>query len=821
MDHASDKPAFSLFAQLFLLSAGVLGFEITLTRLFSISQFYHFAFMVVSIALLGFGASGTFLSLFPEITRLPLDRWQKILGTATAFSMLGAYLFTNHFPFDSFQIAWNRNQFLLMLLHYFILSLPFLFAGAFISLCLTKHSDIAGRIYAVNMGGSATGCLLAMIFPFFGGGEGAAIYCSALVSASVLCTLKKRETWNSLVWLNALLLIIAISDVILVAFGFPHPEIFQLKISPYKSLSYAMQYPQARLISQKWNSFSRVDVVRSAGIRSLPGLSIRFTQQPPPQDGLFVDGDDLSPILLSESDLEFLAYLPLSVVGSFVEQPNTLVLEPRGGLDILSVIGLGARRVTAVELNPLIVQSATWIYAHPKVTLHSGLDRSYLRQSAESYDLIVLSLTNSFHPIRSGAYSLMEDYRNTVEAYADALARLSDTGVLFITRWLQSPPSESLRTFATLIQALERHHLQPGEHIIAFRSYNTISFIASRSQFPREKVEAFKTTCEQLAFDLVYYPGIREEETNRFTVLPEPIYYRLFMQLLQSPDREHFFQTYPYEVKPSTDDHPFFGHYFKWSQFKQVIEEFGKSWQPFGGAGFLVLILLLIVVLIVAIVLIWVPVGFASMQQKKALTAKEMELTSIVKGFPLPVMAYFFFIGLAYLLVEIPLIQKFILYLGHPAYALSLVLFSLLTFSALGSLISHRLKPNIVLPILVILVLSTPWILNLLFTATLGLNIVLRISLSLITMMPLGLLMGIPFPSGVIQIYAMFQRKSLIPWVWAVNGTASVLASIIAALLALSAGFMVVFWSGAACYFLAWICFMALRYLFPLPHPLQ
>lgn len=816
MEYISEKPARGLLAELFILSAGVLGFEITLTRLYSVSQFYHFAFMIVSVALLGFGASGTLLCLFHEASQQRFSTWCRVSGTGTALSMLGAYLFTNHLPFDSFQIAWNRSQLILMLVHYLVLSIPFLCAGTFISLCLTRYTEVAGRIYAVNMGGSALGCLLGMLYPQFGGGEGTVVFFSAFVAMAVLLTLRKKDFFSLLPWVNVLILSLAIADLVLVSLGYSHPSSMRLKISPYKGLSYALQYPDAYLISQKWNSFSRVDLVHSAGIRSLPGLSIKFPEPPPPEDGIFVDGNDLSPVILPGSDYKFVHFLPLSIAMSFLDQPKTLVLEPRGGLDLLTAVELGAKEVTAVELNPLIVKNAAWIYALPEVTLNLGLDRSFLRQSDARYDLIIVSLTNSYHPIRSGAYSLIEDYRNTVEAYTDAFSRLNEKGILFITRWLQDPPSESLRTFATLIHALEHHQLTPETHLIAFRSYNTISFIASRSTFTQDQLDHFKAKCEQLAYDLVYYPGINAEETNRFTILPEPIHYQLSLQLLQIPDRQEFYRTYPYDVSPSTDDHPFFGHYFKWSQLKQIIREYGKTWQPFGGAGFLILVLLLVVVLIIAVILIWLPMAFTSLRKKQTGHQVEAPQSTVASNeYPLPVMSYFAFIGLAYLFVEIPLIQKFILFLGHPAYALAVVLFSLLTFSALGSMTSHRVKSTLTLGILVITLLATPWALNAIFSFTLGYSIFIRIILSIVTIMPLGFLMGIPFPSGIIQLRAFPNTKRIVPWIWAVNGTASVVASILAALLALSSGFKWVFWLGAICYLCAYISFMVLRYLYP------
>ncbi|MEW6405902.1 MAG: hypothetical protein AB1649_29285, partial [Chloroflexota bacterium] len=258
---------------------------------------------------------------------------------------------------------------------------------------------------------------------------------------------------------------------------------------------------------------------------------------------------------------------------------------------------------------------------------------------------------------------------------------------------------------------------------------------------------------------------------------------------------------YDYDVRPPTDDHPFFGHSLKWAQAPQVLAEFGKAWQPFGGAGYFVIVALLILAIILAAVLILLPVAILKRPDRNA-----------ASPFPMRNLLYFGLLGFAFLFVEIPLLQRFILYLGQPAYAFTAVLFSLLFFSGLGSRLSDRIPLRLSLPTLVTLILAAPLLLPRLFAWTLGLPLTIRLGLTALVLSPLGLLMGVPFPAGIRLMKREQDRNpesealgGSVPWIWAVNGAASVVASILSALLALTFGFGWVLRLGAFCYAGAWI----------------
>jgi hypothetical protein len=783
----------ALYVGLFLLSAATLALQVNLTRIFSVAQFYHFAFMAVSLALLGFGASGTFLTLFPRLRGRDPARTLTVLCWGFALTAVGSYALTLYVPFDSFRIAHDWRQGLVLALHYLALATPFFCSGTAAGLLLAVRPERANRTYAANLTGSATGCLLAVVTPVLVGGEGTVLLCAALglLAALTFRSHASRITHHVLRFTQAAL------ALALVLAALHLPAALAIRLSPYKSLSYALLYPDTELIFRRWNGFSRVDVVRSGSIRSLPGSGFNCPAAPPPQLGLTVDGDDLSPI--SQVDpgftaLDFSDCLLTALPFRLRPGAKTLVLQPRGGFDVLVALAEGAHTVTAVEANPLIVtavrEQGAWagsLYDGPRVTVVQEEGRAYVRRTRERYDVIVLSLTGSQRTVTSGAYSLTEDYRYTIAAFSDYLSRLNDNGLLVITRWLQVPPSEEIRAFALAVEAVERTGGDPHASIIALRSYQQTLILARRGPFTDGELEAIRAFAAPRAFDLVYLPGIRPDETNRFNVMPEPEYERACLELLETRDREAWYRAYPFDVQPPTDDRPFFGHYFRWSQAREVLALAGHTWQPFGGAGYFVLLALLALATLAAGLLILLPLAVrVKIGRKQKLGAT---------------MGYFALLGLGFMFVEIPLLQRFILFLGHPAYAMATVLFALLLFSGLGSLISRCVPLKLALLSIPALIGGYALGLPALFEMTLAAPLWGRLVVAVLALIPLGLSLGMPFPRG---LALLGESQTLVAWAWGVNGAVSVVASILAALVALSWGFSVVLVAGAICYLGAW-----------------
>jgi len=579
-----------------------------------------------------------------------------------------------------------------------------------------------------------------------------------------------------------------ISSIIVLALLFlaiRPPSFLEIRLSPYKGLSQALLYPEARVVFSRWNAFSRVDVIESRGVKSAPGLSLAYTEPLPPQLGLFTDGDNLSPITRPEN-LDFIDYLPVSLPYLLRPGAKALIIEPKGGLDVLVALHQGASSVVAVESNPLVVEVARGAFEKPyrdeRVTVMVENGRSYVRRVGEGFDIVQMSLADTYRPVTSGAYSLSENYLYTVEAFVDYLAHLNEGGLLVVSRWLQMPPSESLRAGALAVTALEKAGLpQPELRIVAVRSWSTLLLLVKNGEFTGEEIEAVKSFCHQRQFDLVYYPGIQEVEANRYNTYQEPFYYRAFQDLLFG-DRTRFYADYSYDVSPTDDDRPFFFHFFKWKQAPEILQTFGKVWQPFGGSGYFVLVALLILALLASAVLILLPLLF-----RRGQLGESREVQGELRGVRWRVFTYFAMLGFGYLFVEMPLMQHFILFLGHPIYAFAAVLFAILLFSGLGSMISPKLPLPRTLMVLIGAIILYPLLLPFVFRLLLGQALGLRLLISVLSLAPLGFLMGVPFPKGIEIVGGL--APDLVPWAWGINGCTSVLSSILSVMLAISFGF--------------------------------
>jgi hypothetical protein len=784
------------YVGLVLLSAAALAFEITLTRLFSVTQWYHFAFLAVSVALLGYGASGTALSLVPSWSRPPTSRRAGVLSILFAFAVTGAYLALNHLPFDSYRIAWERIQLLYLVLYYLALTIPFFCAGMVTGLLLAAHHGNAARIYAANLIGSALGGLLPVfLLPLAGEGSVLVMAAVALLAALAFGVARREQGVaggetrpGSPSVTTPLLFLAACALLVVLALNLPAP--FRLRLSPYKGLSQVLRFPDAETVWQRWNAFSRVDRVTSSAVRSAPGLSLNYPGELPAQDALFVDGDDLSPVVKDDELPGFTGYLPVALPYQLRPGGRALVLGPRGGLDLWVALEQGASSVVAVEGNPLVVEGAGGVYRDSRVVTTVEEGRAYVRRSGALFDVVHLALTDGYRPVTSGAYSLGERYDLTIEAFEDYLAHLAPDGLLVVERWLQLPPSETLRAGATAVAALLRAGVQdPAAQLVVLRGWQIGLILVKNGPFTAEELAAIRAFARERELDLVAMPGLQEEEVNRQNLLPEPLYYQAFGQLLTDPHA--LYDSATYEVRPATDDRPFFFHLFRWAQTGAVLQQLGRTWQPWGGSGYFVLVALLAVALAVSASLILLPLVLAGRQE------------GALRGPRGRVLVYFGLLGLGFLFVEIPLIQRFILFLGQPIYAFTAVATSVLLFSGLGSLVAPRLSVRHTLPVLVASISLYPLGLSLLFESLLGASLAMRLLATALSLAPLGFLMGIPFPSGLAWLRE--RAPGLVPWAWAVNGCTSVLASILAAMLALSVGFSWVLAAAAAAYAGAWL----------------
>ena len=380
-----------------------------------------------------------------------------------------------------------------------------------------------------------------------------------------------------------------------------------------------------------------------------------------------------------------------------------------------------------------------------------------------------------------------------------------------VTRWVQTPPSEGLRVAATVIEALEElDGGSPHERLAAIRTLQTLTVLAKNGPLSPSEIEEIRDFTMSRGMDLSYLPGLDIKDTNRFFVLPEEAYYSGIQRLLEPQSRGQFYEEQPFDVVPATDDRPFFFHFFRWRQVPQVLGNLGKLWQPFGGAGFLLILGFLGVSTVVSGVLILGPL----LVRPKGVKDKSEEAGfSSWRG-----LVYFFALGLAFLWLELPIMQQFILLLAHPIYSFGVVLFAVLVFSGVGSILSPRLGRYRGWAILALGLLALAYAAGIgpMVEAILGLPLPARIAITAMSIAPLALLMGVPFPSGIAVLEQ--RRRGLIPWAWGANGYGSVAGAIVAALMALSWGFSQVMLAAGICYLVAWwVLSPALRAVSPEP----
>ncbi len=774
----------SRFIALGLISASSLAFEILLTRLFSIQQFYHFAFVVVSLAIMGIAASGTLLALKPKHPPL------AVIAVIYSVSIALAYLTINFLPFDSYSIAWDRRQVFILLLYFLAAGVPFLFSGWAIAACLADAGPDAYRPYAANLVGSAIGCPGALLALAYIGAEGALVFTVALGLLAAAFFSNRRFARGA--WIAIAMLVILLS--------LKPPAALNLRLSPYKPLVTSQLPPDASLTDTVWSSASRADVVESGSIHIFPGLSLNTSVQIPTQAALFIDGEGPLPITSLDPDgpsaLKLAEHMPAGLAYQLRPNAHALILQPGAGLDTTLALASGAEHVSLSVPEPLVAQLLEGPYAdftyhllqHPRVELVSRSDRGALREGQSTYDIIQFSLSAPYRPVTSGAFSLAEQYSLTSNAFEQAFRRLSEDGILVITSWLGTPPSEAARVWATLLAALEAEQVDdPGERLIAYRGMRTATIIAARHPFTDVELATTRQFLSANSFDPIFLPDLNLDELNRYNRLPQDVYHDLFTALLEDP--EATLADYEFNLRPPSDDSPFFYNFFRWRQTPQVLATLGMTWQPFGGSGYLVMIALLALVAALALPIIMIPLVIRGDAGR-------------VSSPHARVMCYFGFIGAGYLLIEIPFMQQLTLLFDRPALSLAAVLFILLLSSGIGSLLSQKVKLRSALAglagVLILLTATLPSVIRI----ALPWSLTGRLALVTAFLALPGILMGIPFAAGLRQIEKFMPGQ--IPLAWAINGAISGVCGVLSALIALSWGFNAALALGIACYLGAW-----------------
>ncbi len=771
-----------------LLSAVALAHEVLLLRLFSIIQWHHFAAMVISLALLGYGASGSLLSLTRSWC-LPRFRALFLLNALVfGLGLFYSFQLAQRLPFNTLEILWDPGQWLYLLALYVLLAIPFFCVANALCLAFMAFPQGLAGLYGFDLVGAGLGALGILGLLHLLAAE-VALQVLALLALGggllAVIELRPRRRW---LWLSTLGL--AALALLLVP-----PSWRSLRQSEFKSLQQTLLLPGARVIEERSSPLGVLTLVESPQVpfRLAPGLSLHSQVEPPAQLGVFTDGDGPTPINHFTGELSTLAYLDqLSSAAPYhLAQPRrVLVLGAGGGSELLQAVYHGAAIVDGVELNPQFLALLTrdwvdfsgWDRLPAGVRLHQAEARGYLATSTETYDLIQIAFMDTSASATAGVRAMNETPLYTQEALLEYLAHLAPEALLAISRRVDLPPREGLKLLATAIAALRQLGVRdPGQHLVLVRSWLSLTLVVKTSPFGEEAIQRLLAFCNERGFDADYFPGLGHAPNRVFNRLAEPSYSRAALALL-GPEAESFVSDYKFDLRPATDDRPFFYDFFRWRALPEILGLRTRGGMSLLELGYPLMILTLLQALAAGLLLVLLPLRRLGHD------------SAVDPGYRRRVGGYFLAIGLAYLGLELLFIQRSLLVLHHPVYAAALVLCGFLLFSGLGSLCAPRLRRRLgesalglVVGGILLSALVAVWLWPRPGTWPGMSETWPQALLILILIAPLAFCMGLPFPLGLERVGR--AAPGLVPWAWGINGCASLVSAILAGLLAVHWGF--------------------------------
>ena len=770
------------FIAIGLLAACVLAYEVLLMRLFSIVLWHHFAYMIISAAMLGYGASGTALTLLKDRIAPRVGMVYVLAGAALAVLMPVAFVLSQQVPFNPLELLWDRTQPAKLLAVYLLMMLPFFCGGLGIGLVFAHFGRQSTRVYACDILGAGAGSLgvIGVLFLVQPSQLLNALTALALLAAAIaVVELKIRTKWLMELFLGLAVLVVALPAI-------------TVRSSPYKDLSQAMDIAGARVVEESSSPLGQVTVVENTQVplRDAPGMSLNATSEPPPQLGVFVDGNGPSALTQFDGMLRPLVYLDQltsALPYHLFDRPRVLVLGAGAGSDVLQALYHGSSAIDAVELDHNVTDLVSQrfsdyagnLYTRPDVHVYAAEVRGFVNASRERYDLIQVALLDSFGTASAGLYGLSENYLYTVEAMQAYLNRLMPGGMLAVTRWLTLPPRDALKLFATAVFALEQSGVSdPAARLVMIRGWKTVTLLVKNSDFSAKEIAAVKEFCRTRSFDLAYYPGMHADEANRYNLLAQPYFYDGAVALLSSR-RQEFIDQYKFYIEPATDDRPHFFRFFKWNAAAEIFSLREQGGMPLLDWSYPLLVATLLQAIAASVVLILAPLALSRCRR------------TLPRA---PVALYFLAIGFAFMFMEIAFIQKFVLFLSHPLYAVAVVLCAFLVFAGVGGWLAGRWQEanKVTLAVKAMGAISLLYLAILpgLFQWLIDLPDAAKIIISVLLIAPLAMCMGVPFPTGMTRLAGTAEDAS--PWAWAINGFASVVGAVLATLLAIHLGFAMV-----------------------------
>ncbi|MGH9515857.1 MAG: hypothetical protein ACRD3P_09305 [Terriglobales bacterium] len=750
-----------------LSSFSALLLELSLTRLFSVVLFYHFAFLAISVALLGLGAGG----VFAFVWKRHLNRWEtrSIAATASALSAISIPIVLEVVLHQPVSLRLTGANFLRLAVIYSCSAVAFFLTGLQFSVIFARESSRIPRLYGADLMGGAIACLAVVPLLNWMGAPNAILFAGFVSSITA-------AIWSLSQPMRRLSLGLGAALALLIALNASNRLI---------DVIWAKGVQRKNVEFSRWNAISRVDVLRLDNGARVIKIDA--------DAGTYIMSADLSQWQGSEWQHHLMSEPP-AVVNGLRPHGDYAIIGPGGGVDVLRAVANGSTSVTGIEINPTIANTimrgryadfAHHLYERPDVHLHVADGRSFLRSSKSSFDVVQMTLVDTWASTAAGAFALSENNLYTTQAFKEYFDHLRPDGIVAITRWEFRQPREALRVVSVAMNTLQqlgmrdvfRHFI-----VVAAGELNedgiAVAVLAKKSPFTAaEETTVKQFLSEHSPLKLLYAPS--EQGANAFT------------SLLQSNDPYAFSAKYVYNVSPVTDNAPFFFFTLKPEQlWRSTVKSGGLDWKV--NLGIAVLAMLLVISVFAVLVFLIVP----------------LLLRTEHAGNPASLL-YFVAIGLGYILVEVTFIQRFVLFLGHPTYALTVVVFLMLLSSGAGSVISKKWIANpqrVWLPLIITssVLMVYVWVLPPILNNLVGAPFPGKLVISAFLLTPLGFAMGMPFPAGLRALAATHgSTGNPIEWAWAMNAASSVLGSVLAMVIAIQFGLSVTLICGATAYLLA------------------
>src|SRR6266576_778866 len=774
-------------AQTLLLGIGLSSFaalllELSLTRLFSVVLFYHFAFLAISIALLGLGAGGVFAYLTrSRLANVETRTLAAVLCCLNAVAIPLVLEIVLHIPV-SLDLSWDNL--LKLTIMYLAAAIPFGLTGILFSVVFAREAHAITRLYGADLLGGALACVGVVPLLNWIGGPNTILFAGVMMAlAGTLWAVSSNTRKIAGTLAGALLLLIAVN-----------PDGRRIDVIYAKGMFRDKEWVEFA----RWNAISRVEVDNQGNNGKSIVIDADASTYVMNVDPHAWQGTDWQKNLMSA---------PPAMANVLRPHGEFAIIGPGGGVDVLRAVANGSPNVTGIEINPIIANTimrgryadySFHLYELPEVHLHVTDGRSFVRNAKQLFDVVQMTLVDTWASTAAGAFALSENSLYTVDAFREYFEHLKPDGMIAVTRWEFRQPREALRVVSVATEALHQLGIaDPAKHFIVVSEGDldedgiAVVVLAKKVPFTPQEEGAVRAHLDSHD-DLVelYLPS--EPGQNPFSAL------------IARNDPTAFARDYPYNVAPVNDNAPFFFFTLKIDQILHDVGlQRGIDWKVNLGVVVLGVVFLISIVAVFAFLLL--PMALHGRRQQRVLP-----------------LLYFVAVGLGYILVEIAFIQRFVLFLGHPTYALTVVIFLMLLSSGAGSLFSRRWLPDtargwIPLVLLMAAILLYTGVLTGLLSALIGLPFVAKLAVSAIVLIPLGFAMGMPFPTGlrsfaetsVLDLPASELGEPLntegnaVEWAWAMNAASSVLGSVLAMVVAIHFGLNVTLACGAAAYLLA------------------